>query len=138
MKKSILVAALALGLGTAAFAQKNEVPVAVKTAFEKQYPGIKAKWDDENGKYEAGFKYQGQEMSAVYAATGTLEETEVEIPIKNLPAAVHSYVADHKMGKIKEAAKITKANGTVEYEAEVKGGDAIFNADGKFIKIVKD
>lgn len=152
MKKSILVAVLALGLGTAAFAQKNEkgegrerkgkeqteVPAAVKQAFEKQYPGTKVKWDDENGKYEAGFKHQGHEMSVLYNANGSVEETEMEIPVKDLPAAVHTYISTHKLGKIKGAAKITKANGTVEYEAEVKNGDAIFSASGEFLRMAKD
>jgi hypothetical protein len=35
-------------------------------------------------------------------------------------------------------AKITKADGTVNYEAEVDGKDVIFNSIGKFLKEAKD
>ena len=56
-----------------------------------------------------------------------------------LPEAVLSYVKEHYKGKvIKEGAKITKADGTVNYEAEVSGKDVIFDSNGKFIKEAKD
>lgn len=137
----------AASITTATFAQNHEknekkkqanVPAAVKQAFEKQYPGTQAKWDNEDGKYEAGFKYSGHEMSVLYNANGTVDETEMEIPVSQLPAAATSYVTQHKMGKISEAAKITKANGEINYEAEVKGKDVIFDAVGNFLKEVKD
>jgi hypothetical protein len=35
-------------------------------------------------------------------------------------------------------AKITKANGEVNYEAEVKGQDLIFDANGRFLKSIKE
>lgn len=117
--------------------EKENVPAVVKRAFEKQYPGTKVKWDKEDGKYEAGFKYLSHEMSVVYNASGVVEETEIEIPVSQLPAAVTSYILQHKMGKISESAKITKANGEVHYEAEVKGKDVIFDAAGNLLKEVK-
>lgn len=145
MKKLLGMAIIVLALSNVAFAQKKEtketkvmVPTAVKQAFEKQHAGVKAKWDDEDGKYEAGFKQGKQEMSVLYNANGSVEETEVEIPIPELPAVSRAYIANNKLGKIKEAAKITKANGTVMYEAEVKTGDVLFDSKGKFIKIAKD
>lgn len=150
MKKYLMLMVAAASITTASFAQKHEkheknekkehaiVPAAVKQAFEKQYPGTTAKWDNEDGKYEAGFKHNGHEMSVLYNANGTVDETEIEIPVSQLPAAATSYVTQHKMGKISEAAKITKANGEVNYEAEVKGKDVIFDAAGKFLKEVKD
>lgn len=142
MKKSILVAMIALGLGNFAFAQKANnnanPPAAVLQAFQKQYPGIKAKWEKEKGNYEAGFHQGKKEMSAVYEANGALLETEVEIAASELPSGVTKYASAHNLGKVKEAAKITKANGTVEYEAEVKGGDAIFDAKGNFLRMSKD
>mgnify|MGYP003597572893 CR=1 FL=1 len=147
MKKYLMLMVAAASITTATFAQKKEkeeknehanVPAVVKQAFEKQYPGTKAKWDKEDGKYEAGFKHNGHEMSVLYNANGTVDETEMEIPVTQLPAAATNYVIQHKMGKISEAAKITKANGEVNYEAEVKGKDVIFDAAGKFLKEVKD
>jgi hypothetical protein len=56
-----------------------------------------------------------------------------------LPASIADYVAKNYKGeKIKEAAKLKMANGDINYEAEVKGMDLIFDANGKFIKSVKD
>ena len=144
MKKYLMLMVAAASITTATFAQNHEkkehanVPTTVKQAFEKQYPGTKAKWDNEDGKYEADFKHNGHEMSVLYNANGTVDETEMEIPVTQLPAAAANYVTQHKMGKISEAAKITKANGEVNYEAEVKGKDVIFDAAGKFLKEVKD
>ena len=150
MKKYLMLMVAAASITTVSFAQKNEkdeknekkehanVPAAVKQAFEKEYPGTKAKWDNEDGKYEAGFKHNGHEMSVLYNANGTVDETEMGIPVSQLPAAATSYLTQHKMGKISEAAKITKANGQVNYEAEVKGKDLIFDTNGNFIKEVKE
>jgi len=115
-----------------------EVPVAVEKAFQKAYPNTKAEWEKEDGKYEAGFKYKGQEMSALYSAQGVLEEKETEINVNQLPAGVSTYITKNKLGKIKEASKITKADGTVTYEAEIAKGDVLFDAKGNFIKMQKD
>ena len=145
MKKLLGLGIIAIALSTSAFAQKkvhshhkDEVPKAVKEAFNKQYPGIMAKWDKEHGKYEADFKQGTTKMSVLYNANGKVEETETRIMESELPNNVTAYVAAHKLGDIKEASKIVKANGTVEYEAEIKAGDALFNSNGDFIKIMKD
>lgn len=137
-----MMSAIALSIGFAACAQKvNEkaVPAVVKTAFAKEYPGVVAKWEKENSKFEVNFKKDGKEMSALYEANGTLTETEASMKVTELPANVLSYVKEHYKGKtIKEASKITKATGIVNYEAEVSGMDVIFDASGKFIKEMKD
>lgn len=144
MKKLVLAMAL-MSLSTFAYSQEKkekkenvEVPAVVEKAFQKAFPNTKAEWEDENGKFEGSFKYKGQEMSVVYNAQGTLEEKETEIKAAQLPAAASSYIAKNKLGKIKEAAKITKADGTVMYEAEVATGDALFDSKGIFIKLQKD
>lgn len=141
--KKVLMSAMAITVITiSACAQKLDaakVPAAVKAAFAKQYPGINAKWEKEDGKYEAGFKQNGFDMSVLYESNGTMTESEMDIKVADLPANVQSYVKEHYKGKnIKEGAKITKADGTVNYEAEVDGKDLIFDASGKFIKEVKD
>lgn len=136
------MSAVALSIGFAACAQKvkeADVPAAVKTAFTKQYPGAVAKWEKENGSYEVNFKKDGKTMSALYANNGKLTETEMDIKVADLPAPVLNYLKEHYKGKIvKEAAKITKGDGTVNYEAEVSGMDVIFDAKGTFIKEMKD
>lgn len=115
-------------------------PAAAKTAFAKAFPGAeKAKWEKEKKGYEVEFTSGGKQMSAVYDKTGAIKETEEDIKPADLPAAVVSYVKAHyPKDSIKEAAKITLPNGTVNYEAEVNKKDLIFDAAGKFIREEKD
>lgn len=139
MKKILL--ALALTVTVAVIAQKTGVaPDAVKTAFTKAYPGAtKIKWEKEDGNYEVSFTLNGQEGSALYDPRGGLVESEQEMKVTDLPAVVTAYLKEHYKGvKVKGAAKITKAGGTVNYEAEIKGKDVLFDANGKFLKEVKD
>ncbi|MGA9213256.1 PepSY-like domain-containing protein [Kaistella sp.] len=142
MKKPIVVLSLilALGAGTITAQQMKkgeEVPAAVKNAFKKDFPQVKnVKWDDEHGTYEAEFKLNGKETSATYNAKGVKEETETSLSVTELPKNVISYVAAKKYGKIKEAARIVKADGSVVYEAEVKSGDLLFDQNGNFQKLV--
>ncbi|MET3115006.1 putative membrane protein YkoI [Pedobacter sp. CG_S7] len=120
---------------TAANAQKvsgDKVPAPVKTSFAKLHHGTKVTWEMEKKDYEAGFIAAGKETSEVYSAIGKLLETEVEIKSAELPSAV---LAKLKGMKIAEAAKITKSDGTVNYEAEVKGKDLIFDAKGNLVKL---
>ena len=142
MKKIMIMAVLAVSVAFSACAQKldaSKVPAAVKASFAKQYPGVTAKWEKEDAKYEAGFKKDGNSMSALFEVNGTMTESEVDIKVADLPATVLAYVKEHYKGKnIKEGAKITKADGTVNYEAEVDGKDVIFDAAGKFLQEVKD
>jgi hypothetical protein len=142
MKKVLAVILLSSGLSLAACAQKldaSKVPAPVKEAFARKYPGITPKWEKENDKFEAGFKQGGSTMSALFEANGTMEESEVDIKVTELPAAVLSYVKEHYKGAtIKEGAKITRADGTVNYEAEVNKMDVLFDVNGKFLREVKD
>lgn len=134
---------IALGFAsTFGFAQHNakktstgKIPQAVLTAFHKDYGNAKeVSWDEEDGNYEAEFEINKQELSVTYNVQGQKLETEKEISIKELPGSVIQYVQQHKLGKIKEAAKIDKAGKTI-YEAEVKGKDYLFDASGKLIQI---
>jgi hypothetical protein len=124
------------------FAQKLDaakVPASVKKSFAKQFAGAAAKWEKEDGQYEAGFKKDGKEMSALFAEDGTMQESEVSIKSTDLSTKILDYVKEnYKNKKIKGAAKITKADGTIIYEAEVNGVDVLFDATGKFLKEVKD
>lgn len=142
MKKMMMMSAFLAAITVSACAQKidaSKVPAVVKAAFAKQYPGVAAKWEKEAGLFEAGFKQKGHEMSALYDANGMMKESEMEIKVADLPASVVKYVNENYKGKkIKEGAKITRADGTVNYEAEVSGKDLIFDANGKFIKSLKE
>ncbi len=148
MKQYLFLMMIALSVSSVCSAQKEEkddkkaaAPAAAKAAFAKAFPGSSnVKWVKEDADYEAEFKQNGKPMSANFDAKGTLLETEETIKESELPASALQYVKDkYKGAKIKEAAKITKANGEVNYEAEVNKKDVMFDASGKFIKVmVKD
>lgn len=134
MKNLMMIMAVTFGITATACAQVK-VPVAVKNSFQKEYPGTKVKWEKEGGNYEAGFEQKGHEMSVIYTPTGMATETEIEIKVTELPKTVTNYVSqNYKGAKIKEAAKITKSNGEVLYEAEVNGKDILFTPEGKLVK----
>ena len=142
MKKIIVL--IAIGFTTlTSFAQKMkeaDVPATVKTAFTKQYPAIKdAKWEMEDGKYEAGFDLNKVETSVLLDATGNIIEIETEIAVSALPKTISDYCTKTYTGKtIKEASKIVDAKGVITYEAEINKMDVLFDANGKFIKESKD
>jgi hypothetical protein len=142
MKKTLIISAFVALFCLQGFSQKikdADVPDAVKTSFSKYFPGLAATWEKEKGNYEAGFKKNNKSMSAVFQPDGKWVETETAIKESELPAAVLSYVKTNYKGKpIKESAKITAADGTFTYEAEVEGKDLIFDSTGKFLKEVKD
>lgn len=124
-------------------AQKNldaaKVPAAAKAAFAKAHPNVTGKWEKEEGEYEVTFKEAEKEMSCVIDKAGTIKETETEIAPGELPAPVTAYIKKHYNGtKLKEAARIVKADGTTVYEAEIKGKDVLFDAAGNLVKTKKD
>ena len=132
--KIVYVVVLLVFVATTSHAQKlsaTKVPVAVKAALSKKHEQVsKVRWSKEYANYEAEFVLNGKETSEVYTANGTFLESEVEIKVAELPAAVKMKLKDQK---IAEAAKITKANGSVIYEAEVKGKDLLFDANGNSV-----
>ncbi len=134
MKHFFGILAIAVCATTAAKAQKlttEKVPAPVKAAFEKLHPHTRVNWEMEKKNYEAGFTANGKETSEVYNAGGSLLETEVAIKVSELPVSVQSKL---KGMKVAEAAKITKADGSVNYEAEVKGKDLLFDPNGNPVK----
>ena len=125
------------------YAQKiaeKEVPAAVKSAFQKQFPDVKdVDWEKEKGNYEVEFEIKETEYSVLLDASGTILETEMEINVEALPSNVRDYVSKNHAGeKIKEAAKISDTTGTITYEAEIKGKDLIFDSNGNFVKEVNN
>ena len=138
----MIIAAVGLLLSGAVKAQKideSKVPAGAKNGFAKAFPGVKAKWEKEDGDFEAGFTKDGKKMSAVFAADGTWKETETAMVASALPQSIQQYVKkNYPDEKLKEGAEIKKADGTILYEAEIKGKDLIFDAKGTFIKSSKD
>ncbi len=142
MKKLLMMMFIGVSVAFVACGQKidaSKVPAAVKASFAKEYPGITPKWEKENGNYEVNFKQNGNTMSLLIMPNGSIVETETDIRVDELPATVLAYVKEHYPGKnIKEAAKITRADRSMNYEAEVNHKDLIFDVNGKFIKEAKD
>jgi len=134
MKRIFGTLLLAGILFTSVKAQKisaAKVPTEVQSACSKLYPGVKAKWEMEKQDYEAGFTLNGKATSVVFNTKGLLLETETAIKPNELPAVI---LAKFKGQKIAEAAKIIKADGSVRYEAEVKGKDLLFDLSGNPVK----
>ena len=141
--KSVFILAIIVSIGClSACKQKlreSQVPVAVKATFEKEYPNIKGTWDKEDEGYEVEFEKDGKEISLIIDETGKILETESMIAVKELPAAILDYMNTHYKGmKVEEAAKIVTANGDINYEAEIKEKDVVFDANGNFLKEEKD
>ena len=141
MKKLALMTVTAM-ITSLTFAQKlqeKDVPVQVKTAFQKEFPNTKeAKWEKEGNNFEAEFELNNTEQSVLLDAQGNLIETEIEIAVNLLPSGVLDYIKTNYQGqKVKEAAKITDAKRIITYEAEIKGMDLIFDSNGKFVKEIK-
>ncbi|SMO37237.1 Putative beta-lactamase-inhibitor-like, PepSY-like [Chryseobacterium rhizoplanae] len=120
--------------------QQKNVPGPVLKGFQKQFPTVKdAKWEKEDGNYEAGFTINGTEASVVINPSGSILETETEMSSNSLSTSIKAYIVkNYPNQKIKEAAKITDSEGIVTYEAEVNGKDLIFDNKGKFLKEKKD
>jgi hypothetical protein len=118
----------------------SKVPASVKSSFSKNFPGNdKVSWELENGNYEASYKQDNHGHSALFSPGGSFLESEIDIKVGELPPAATAYMDQHYTGiLVKEAARVTKASGEINYEAGIKGKDVIFDANGKFIKEEKD
>ena len=147
MKKIIFLLFTAALMSNAVSAQKlsaDKVPTAVLSAFKAKFPNAtKTSWELENAnEYEAGFKLNGEEVSANFDNTGKWLETETEIKVSALPAAVQAALTKDFAGfKINEASKIKSAKEGNCYEAEIEKGietfDVLFTPDGKMLSKTK-
>ncbi|HEY3251500.1 MAG TPA: PepSY-like domain-containing protein [Ignavibacteria bacterium] len=142
MKKLIVILFIcAFGLSiNAQNLKESDIPSPVKEKFSSMYPHVTdAKWEMENGKYEAEFKQNNVETSVLFEANGTYFQTEVEIPVSSLPAGVSDYVSKNlRDSKITEASKIFSSKGIVTYEAEIGRTDYLFDATGNFLSKESD
>jgi hypothetical protein len=142
MKKLLtLVVCFVIVVGVSAMNQKDEkIPAAAKSGFAAKFPTVqKVKWSIEKpGEFEAEFKLNGEEASALVDAKGNLIETETEIEESELPETVKAALIKDFVGyKLDEIEKATDAKGVVTYEMEAsKGKDKLeisFDAIGKLL-----
>ena len=144
MKKTLIAIILSSFLITGGFAQdlkKANVPEMVKSALLKKFPEstkFKISWEKEKGNYEANWGGKsGEDNSAKFAPTGIFLEIVKAIPTRQLPANALAYIKKNMPNaKIMEAGFVTDANGTVTYEAEMKGQlkELVFDKNGNFLK----
>jgi uncharacterized membrane protein YkoI len=140
MKNLIFVLSLIAFFSLNACGQTDkDVPANVKTAFLQKFPNaIKVKWDnEEQHKWEAEFKMDGKEYSANFDTTGVWKETEFEINVKEIPAAVKTTLDKEFAGyKIKES-EISETPGGKVYEFELKKSgedlEVVIDLNGKVI-----
>jgi len=141
MKKIILFPFAAVLLNYSAIAQDlkaKNVPAAVKEALAKKYPNAtEVSWEKEKGNYEANWGGKsGEDTSVQLTPAGVFVEEVDAISVSQLAASVAPYVKAHFNGaKIREAGKLTDANGNKMLEVEIKGKELLFDESGKFIKV---
>jgi hypothetical protein len=137
--KNTWITASAMLFAMTACAQKiarKDVPEALRSTLQGKYPAAQViSWEKEDTNYEAVFELRDSQMSVLMDPAGNILETETEIDPGRLPESVVAYVELNYSGqRIRGAAKITYADGTVNYEAELKGKDLIFDVCGVFIQ----
>jgi Putative beta-lactamase-inhibitor-like, PepSY-like len=141
MKKLILIIAFNACVVFAANAQnKLKVSESLQTSFQKMFPSANnLKWEKEGKDFEASFILNGVKTSAIFDSNGNWKETEEAVTEKDIPAKAVTYFKQHyKNATVKETAKITSATNKITYEIGIKGKDILFDAEGNFIKELKD
>ncbi|HEX5003313.1 MAG TPA: PepSY-like domain-containing protein [Bacteroidia bacterium] len=99
-------------------------PQAVKDAFTQKFPAARdVKWGKENkNEWEAEFVSNGTKTSVNFSNDGKWVETETEIAVSELPAAVKAAIEkEHNGYSITEADRIERATGIL-YEVDLKSG----------------
>jgi hypothetical protein len=119
MKKPVLIMAAVILISISACGQTaKDVPATIKTTFSQKFPtASNVEWGRENDQeWEAEFKLAGKEYSATFDNAGVWMETEYEISMKEIPAAIkttldkesagfkigESVIAENKDGKVYE------------------------------------
>jgi len=115
----------------------SRVPPAAARAFHQRYPQIHhVVWEKEGKNFEANWKENHFDHSAVFTPDGHFVSSETDIPIGNLPEAARQYARTHHL-TIREASVNADAQGTKTYEADIAHGKAlIFDATGQYLKTV--
>jgi hypothetical protein len=134
MKKTLLtlVTLAATYVVHAQMIDASKVPPTVKATFEKQYPGITAQWEYEEGKFDAEFKKDGKKFEVLYDRQGNSAQ---KIDIADAPAAIPGTLkkqfGDAKLKKFK---KLVSAAGQVSYMAMISDKTVMFDATGNLLE----
>ena len=121
------ILAFMIALTTVSFAQAPAatLPPAVKTAFEKAYPGatIASATQERDGSRTA-FRVEGTQngkrRSALYDGSGGVIEVAEQVDEKELPQPVAAAMHSHRRAIYVSGLKVTRGGG-VEYRLTVRG-----------------
>ncbi len=138
-KITSIIAFLFCFLGCTQKISDAQIPDPVKSSFAKSFPGSTAEWKKDSLNFEAEFKKDGKSMAALFSADGQLVETESTLNESEFPEAALNYIQTNYKGKpIKELEKVSRADGSISFEAEVDDKELVFDQSGKLIKEEKD
>jgi hypothetical protein len=123
MKKIVLSLIVILFAITTSFA--GTPPSDVQKAFDKMYPGAsKISWDQEKPSvWEAEFVSDGYKMEAKFSDKGMWIQTESDVKVSNLPAAIKETIKTKYTGwEAEEANKVESAKEGSMFEVTLKMG----------------
>lgn len=119
----------------------TEVPDAVIAAFKTANPNItNPQWVKEKSGYQARYIVNKKTRTVSYTNSGTMVVHDSKVAIATLPAAVKVYLEKNYPGhadNINKVLKMTKPDGTVNYDVEINGTDIFFDAKGNYLKSTK-
>ena len=145
MKKMLFIAVISLLVGYGAKAQDddrklkdNEVPEAVRSAFDRQFDNtMMVDWKMKDGKYKAKFNQGLKKHVAEFSSSGELLSKGEKIGKDDLPSPVSDAVkASYASSNVDEVYRIEK-KGQTYYKVKLDGNPdkkVIYDAQGKVIK----
>jgi len=126
MKKQMLILAAVIFIAFSACGQSDkDVPAPVRSAFSQKFSGAtNVKWGKENDKeWEAEFKLDGKDYSANFDNDGVWVETEYQISVKEIPAAIKTVLDKESAGAKIKVSEVTETKDGKSYEFVVGKGE---------------
>jgi len=126
MKTTILsLAAILLFSFTACGQSGKDVPAPVKSAFTQKFSGAtNVKWGMESDKeWEAEFQMSGKKYSANFDNAGNWMETEYQVTVSELPAAVKATLDKESAGSKIKLSEVTETKDGKAFEFVLNKGE---------------
>ncbi|RYZ20519.1 MAG: hypothetical protein EOO16_16410 [Chitinophagaceae bacterium] len=141
----VLTALCAVLISVSASAQLGKIPVAVTSAFNKQYTQAKeVAFSDNLGDYTVAFRVDTAEMTAHYNKKGEWKGSEKTIAFENLSTDVKdgfmkSKFSDWQVGGVKQLFLTPAEGGGEQFRIKVSQGSMkkrylYFNKMGKLVR----